>query len=100
MVLPLLASVVAATLFLAWRLELRHKEESLPALSNRRLIAPFVVVVLATLAAIPIALWPLASLSEWPRSTQVAWTGAESADRASGSIAIGGPEHSAILGWP
>jgi len=100
MVLLLLVSVVLVALLVAWALELRHKEETLPALSNRRLVAPFLVVLLATLVAIPVVLWPLASLAEWPRSTQVAWTAAEAADRTAGAVTIGGAEHSAILGWP
>jgi hypothetical protein len=100
MALPLLASAVFIALLVAWVLEFRHREEVLPALSNRRMVAPFLVVLAATLVAIPIVLWPLASLAQWPQSTQVAWTGAEPADRAAGSVTIGGVEHSAILGWP
>src|SRR5437764_6108518 len=100
MVLPLLVAVVLVTFFLTWLLELRHRDETLPALSNRPLVTPFALVMATTLAAIPIALWPLASLTDWPQSTQVAWTAVEAADRASGFMVIGGAEHSAMLGWP
>jgi hypothetical protein len=100
MVLPLLAATVLVTLFLAWLLELRYRDETLPALSNRALAVPFVIVIAAALLAIPIALWPLASLTEWPRSTQVAWTAVDAADPATGALDIGGAEHSAVLGWP
>ena len=43
MALPLLASAVLIALLVAWTLEFRHREEVLPALSNRRMVAPFVV---------------------------------------------------------
>jgi hypothetical protein len=99
MTLPLLALGVVTCAAIAWAVEFRQKEESLPALGNRRHIGPFVVILLATLAAIPIVLWPLISVAEWPRSTQVAWTGAEAADR-SGAMTIGGPEYAAVTGWP
>ena len=100
MTLPFLAVVVFAYVLVAWMLELRHREESLPSLGNRRHVLPFAVILLATLAAIPAALWALVSVAEWPRSTQVAWTAAESADPETGTIAIGGREHSAVIGWP
>ena len=100
MPLTLLAFTVFAALLLAWFLEFRHREEILPSIRHTRHIPPFVAVLLATLVSIAIVVVPLASLAEWPRSTQVAWTAAEAADRTSGVIAIGGPEHSAILGWP
>ncbi|HEX6085058.1 MAG TPA: hypothetical protein VF266_11070 [Thermoanaerobaculia bacterium] len=100
MTLALLVFAVAACAAVAWALEFRHREESLPALGNRRLVTPFVVVVLATLIAVPIVLGPLISVAEWPRATQVAWTGAQAADRESGTLTIGGPEHSAVTGWP
>ena len=100
MTLPLLAIGVALCVWVAWRLEFRHNEESLPTLGNRRHVRPFVVVLLATLLAIPVVLSPLVSVAEWPRATQVAWTGAEAADRASGAIAIGGAEHAALIAWP
>lgn len=100
MTLPLLAFAVFGSLLLAWALEFRHKEEILPTLRYGRHIPPFVAVLLLTLFAIPVVISPLASLAEWPRSTQVAWTGVETADRSSGVVSIGGPEHSAILGWP
>ncbi|HEX6098613.1 MAG TPA: hypothetical protein VF432_20015 [Thermoanaerobaculia bacterium] len=100
MTIPLLALAVLGFLLVAWWFEFRHKEESLPTLRQGRHVPPFVMVLVATLVAIPIVIAPLASLTEWPRSTQVAWTGAEAADRTTGIVAIGGPEHSAILGWP
>ena len=100
MTLPLLVLAVVACAAVAWTLEFRHREESLPALGNRRLVTPFVVVVLAALVAVPIVLGPLISVAEWPRATQVAWTGAQAADRESGALTIGGPEHSAVIGWP
>jgi hypothetical protein len=100
MMLPLLALTVLATLLVAWLVEFRHKEEILPTLRPTRHIPPFVAVLLATLVSILIVIATLVSLAEWPRSTQVAWIAAEAADRTSGVIAIGGPEHSAILGWP
>ena len=100
MTLPLLAFAVLGCLLLAWVLEFRHKEEILPTLRHGHHIPPYVAILLVTLLAIPIVIAPLASLAEWPRSTQVAWTAAESADRSSGAVAIGGVEHSAILGWP
>jgi hypothetical protein len=100
MTLPLLALGVAGLAALAWAFEFRHREESLPSLGNRRHIAPFVVVLLATLFAVPIVLGPLVSVAEWPRSTQVAWTAVEAMDRTTGGITIGGPEHSAAIGWP
>ena len=98
MVLPLLAATAFATLLLAWLFELRHRDETLPALSNRSLVLPVAITLAMTLTAVPIALWPLASLTEWPRSTQVAWTAVDAADSASGALDIGGAEHSAILG--
>src|SRR5206468_1885990 len=61
MLLPLLASTVLFAFLLTWMVELRHRETTLPALSNRALAAPFAMMLVATLAAIPIALWPLAS---------------------------------------
>lgn len=100
MTLPLLAFAVLGCLLLAWALEFRHKEEILPTLRHGRHIPPYITVLLVTLVTIPIVIAPLASLAEWPRSTQVAWTAAESADRSTGVVAIGGVEHSAILGWP
>lgn len=100
MTLPLLAFAVAGSLCVAWMLEFRHKEEVLPTLRQGRHVPPFLTILAATLLTIPIAISPLVSLAEWPRSTQVAWTAAEASDRASGIVAIGGPEHSAILGWP
>lgn len=100
MTLPLLAFGVAATLLLAWFFEFRHREELLPSLRHTRHVPPFVTVLLATLFASAIVIGPLASLAEWPRSTQVAWIAAEAADRSSGAMAIGGAEHSAVLGWP
>ncbi|HEV7238455.1 MAG TPA: hypothetical protein VGQ36_04380, partial [Thermoanaerobaculia bacterium] len=100
MTLPLLAFAVLGCLVLAWVLEFRHKEEILPTLRHGRHIPPYVTILLLTLVAVPIVIAPLASLAEWPRSTQVAWTAAESADRSTGAVAIGGVEHSAILGWP
>ena len=84
----------------AWAVEFRYQEETIPALGNRRHITPFLVILLATLAATPVVLWPLVSVAEWPRSTQVAWTAAKAADRTMGAVAIGGPEHSAVIGWP
>lgn len=100
MTIPLLALAVLGFLLVAWGMEFRHKEEILPTLRPGRHIPPVALVLVATLVAIPIVIAPLASLAEWPRSTQVAWTGAEAADRDTGLLAIGGPEHSAILGWP
>ena len=100
MTLPLLVFVVGACAAAAWALEFRHREESLPSLGNRRHVAPFVIVLLATLFAMPAVLGPLVSVAEWPRATQVAWTGAEAADRATGTLTVGGPEHSAVIGWP
>lgn len=100
MTLPLLAFAVLGCLLLAWVLEFRHREEILPTLRHGRHIPPYVTILLATFVAIPIVIAPLASLAEWPRSTQVAWTAAESADRSTGAVAIGGVEHSAILAWP
>jgi hypothetical protein len=100
MTLPLLAFVVATTLLLAWFFEFRHREESLPSLRHMRHIAPVVTILLATLFAIAIVILPLASLAEWPRSTQIAWIAAEAADRSSGMVVVGGAQHSAILGWP
>ena len=100
MTLPLLAFAVFGCLLLAWLLEFRHREEILPTLQYTRHVPPFVTVLLATLFTIAIVILPLVSLAEWPRSTQVAWIGAEAADRSSGAIAFGGAEHSAILGWP
>lgn len=100
MTLPLLVVGVVACAVAAWALEFRHGEETLPALGNRRHVAPFVVVLLATLFALPVILWPLLRVAEWPRATQVAWTAAEAVDRASGAIEVGGPEHSAVIGWP
>ena len=100
MTIPLLGLVVLGFVLVAWGMEFRHKEEILPTLRQGRHVRPVVLVLAATLLAIPIVIAPLASLTEWPRSTQVAWTGAEAADRASGIVAIGGPEHSALLGWP
>lgn len=100
MTIPLLALAVLGFLLVAWWIEFRQKEEILPTLRQGRHIPPFVMVLVATLIAIPIVISPLASLTEWPRSTQVAWTAAEAADRTTGVVAIGGPEHSAILGWP
>src|SRR5215213_1547871 len=100
MTLPLLALVVFGVVLLAWTREFRQKEEILPTLRHERHIAPYVTIVLAALVVIPIVIAPLASLTEWPRSTQVAWTAAEAADRTSGAVAIGGAEHSAVLGWP
>ena len=99
MTLPLLAFAVFACLLLAWVLEFRHREEILPSLRHSRHVPPFLLLLLATLVAAVIAILPLASLAEWPRSTQVAWIAAEAPDRTS-AIAIGGAEHSAILGWP
>src|SRR5215210_1177514 len=100
MTIPLLAFAVLGFLVLAWAVEFRHKEEILPTLRQGRHVPPLVAVLVVTLVAIPIVIAPLASLAEWPRSTQVAWTAAEAADRSTGIVAIGGPEHSAILGWP
>ena len=100
MTLPLLALGLVAGGVAAWMLEFRHEEESLPALGNRRHVAPFVVILLATLFAIPVILGPLVSVAEWPRSTQIAWTAAEALDRDNGALTIGGPEHSATIGWP
>jgi hypothetical protein len=100
MIIPLLAFAVLGFLVLAWVFEFRHKEEILPTLRQGRHVPPFVLVLVAALVAIPIVILPLASLAEWPRSTQVAWTAAEAADRETGTLTIGGPEHSAILGWP
>jgi hypothetical protein len=100
MTIPLLAIVVLGCLLVAWLIEFRHKEEILPTLRQRRHVLPFVIVLAATFATVPIVVAPLASLAEWPKSTQVAWTAAEAADRRTGVVAIGGPEHSAILGWP
>ena len=100
MTLPLLALAVAVCAVAAWRLELRHKEESLPSLGNRRQLAPFAAVLVTTFIAVPIILRPLLSVAEWPRSTQVAWTAAEAADRESGTIAIGGAEHASTIAWP
>ncbi len=100
MTIPMLALCLVGYVCIAWVLELRHREEALPSLGNRRHIAPFVVILVATLAAVPFTLWPLVSVAEWPRSTQIAWTAAESADPESGTIAIGGAEHSAVIGWP
>ena len=97
MTLPLLAVPVLATLLLAWKLEFRHREESLPTLSYRRHVAPVAVILGAALAAILFVLAPLVSLSTWPRSTQVAWTGAEAADD---TLTIGGAQHAAITAWP
>ncbi|HYK06084.1 MAG TPA: hypothetical protein VE974_30355 [Thermoanaerobaculia bacterium] len=100
MTLPLLALGVAGLAAVAWALEFRHREESLPALGNRRHIAPFVFILLATLFAVPVVLGPLVSVAEWPRSTQVAWTAVEALDRTTGGITVGGPEHAAAIGWP
>jgi hypothetical protein len=100
MTLPLLATVVFLSLLAAWLVEFRHREELLPSLQHSRHIPPVAVILLATLLGIAIVIVPLASLAEWPRSTQVAWIGAQTADRATGIVAIGGAEHSAILGWP
>ncbi|HYC93330.1 MAG TPA: hypothetical protein VEO54_29255 [Thermoanaerobaculia bacterium] len=100
MTIPLLGLVVLGFLVVAWGMEFRHKEESLPALRQGRHVPAVVLVLVATFLAIPVVIAPLASLTEWPRSTQVAWTGAEAAGRGTGLVAIGGPEHSAILGWP
>src|SRR5688572_6149444 len=100
MTLPLLAFAVFGCLLLAWLLEFRHGEEILPTLQHTRHVPPFVTVLVATFFAIAVVILPLVSLAEWPRSTQVAWIAAEAADRSSGVIAIGGAEHSAILGWP
>ncbi len=100
MTLPLLAVVVFGALLLAWALEFRHREELLPTLRQGRHVPPVLVALGAALLAIPIVIAPLSRLTEWPRSTQVAWTAAEAADRRTGIVAIGGPEHSAILGWP
>ena len=100
MTIPLLAFAVLGCLLVAWAVEFRHKEEVLPTLRQGRHVPPYLMVLAATLIAIPIVILPLASLAEWPRSTQVAWTGAEAADRETGVVSIGGPEHSAILGWP
>src|SRR5687768_6183663 len=100
MTIPLLAFAVLGCVLVAWLIEFRHKEEILPTLRQGRHVPPFVMVLVATLACIPIVIAPLASLAEWPRSTQVAWTAAEAADRSTGIVSIGGPEHSAILGWP
>lgn len=100
MTLPLLAFAVLGCVLLAWALEFRHKEEILPTLRHGRHLPPYITTLVVTFVAIPIVIAPVASLAEWPRSTQVAWTAAESADRASGAVAVGGVEHSAILGWP
>src|SRR5688500_15375718 len=100
MTLPLMAFAVFGTLLLAWLLEFRHREEILPTLRHTRNIPPLIIILLATLFAIAIVIVPLASLAEWPRSTQIAWIAAEAADRTTGVTAIGGAEHSAILGWP
>jgi len=100
MTLPLLALAVLVCLLLAWVLEFRHKEEILPTLRHGRHLPPYITTLAVTFVAIPIVIAPVASLAEWPRSTQVAWTAAESADRSTGAVAIGGVEHSAILGWP
>ncbi|HEX9984472.1 MAG TPA: hypothetical protein VGF69_14520 [Thermoanaerobaculia bacterium] len=100
MTLPLLALAVFGSLVVAWFLEFRHREETLPTLRQGRHIPPYLVVLLGTLLTIPIVISPLASLAEWPRSTQVAWTAVEAANRTEGEVAVGGPEHSAVLGWP
>ena len=100
MTIPLLAVAVLGFGLLAWGIEFRHKEELLPTLRQGRHVLPYALVLAATLVAIPIVIAPLASLAEWPRSTQVAWTGAEAADRTTGILDLGGPEHAAILGWP
>lgn len=100
MTLPLLALGVVGLAAVAWAREFRHREESLPTLGNRRHAGPFLVILLATLFAVPVVLWPLLSVAEWPRSTQVAWTAAEALDRTSGALTVGGPEHSAAIGWP
>ena len=90
MTLALFGAVVAAGFLLSWLLEFSRKEESLPSLGNRRHVAPVVCAILLTLVAIPIALWPLMSVAEWPRATQIAWTAVESVDRNSGAILLGG----------
>ena len=99
MTLPLLAFAVFTFLLLAWAKEFRHREEVLPTLRHTRHVLPFIAVVLAALFAICVVIGPLVSVAEWPRSTQVAWIGAEAADRTS-SLVLGGAEHSAVLGWP
>src|SRR5688572_28068362 len=98
MTIPVLALCLVGYVSIAWALELRHREESLPSLGNRRHIAPFAAILATTLLSVPFTLAPLVSVAEWPRSTQIAWTAAESADPESGTIAIGGAEHSAVIG--
>ncbi|PYQ29771.1 MAG: hypothetical protein DMF56_08560 [Acidobacteria bacterium] len=100
MTLPLLATVVFASLLIAWLVEFRHREELLPSLQHSRHVPPVIVILVAALIGIAIVIVPLASLAEWPRSTQVAWIGAQTSDRTTGMLSIGGAEHSAILGWP
>ena len=100
MTLPLLFLGVVACAAVAWMAEFRHREESLPSLGNRRHIGPFLIILLVTLFAVPVVLGPLVSVAQWPRSTQVAWTAAEAADRSTGVLTIGGPEHAAVIGWP
>lgn len=98
--IPLLAAVVFVSLLVAWLAEFRHKEQLLPTLRASQHVPPVVVALLATLVAVLVVIVPLARLAEWPRSTQVAWIAMQAADRNSGVVAVGGPEHSAILGWP
>jgi len=100
MTLGLLVFAVGVCAAAAWMLELRHREEALPSLGNRRHVVPFAIIVLGTLFAVPVVLRPLLSVAEWPRSTQVAWTAAAAVDRTTGAMTIGGPEHSAVIGWP
>lgn len=53
MTIPLLGLVVLGFLLVAWGMEFRHKEEILPTLRQGRHVRPVVLVLLATLLAIP-----------------------------------------------
>jgi cell division protein FtsW (lipid II flippase) len=66
------------------------------------------MVHLPQLAAAMVGIWTVIALGvlvlrtgNWPRTTQIAWTGLEKdVTPASPELAIGGPEQNAVIGWP